>query len=287
MITQRKRPTIRIGPKLAGLPPDEPAPTAISPTMVSADPRSPAQIVSDVMEAVDQVDDDPRNRASTDRKILDAVSAAFAPQLPAANPKSSPPKKRGRPVKYASDEERRAADTLRKRKARARAKSTLVGLLRCFKLKVDSLIPPGLRSKYDIEVTTYRELLENENVQAKVFKEIVRELKMIGAINNPPSTRMSAGRFMTEAPQGRGELVVTDNVETIDGVRTAEHRSLSKPEEFSEESNYGPDIPTSSLDPEKLNITVAGDRRRKRPGGQGPRDDEEGGTIRGQLYPTG
>jgi hypothetical protein len=102
MIAQRKRPVIRVGPRLAGFPPDEPIPS------VAPQPSAIVQtqeIVSRLMEAVAD--------AQTEEEVKHAVQDTFTPAQPPA------PVKRGRPPKFKSDEERKQADADRKKKERS------------------------------------------------------------------------------------------------------------------------------------------------------------------------
>jgi hypothetical protein len=192
----------------------------------------------------------------TDEKVKQVVRDTFSP----AQLESTPAKRgRGRPRKYSGNtvQER---ERERKRVARSKANRRLVELLGHFGLELTSEIPPGLKTKYGLEVSTYRELLDSERILTKVVKQIIRDLKMIGAMKTPTSTADSAGKFMTDAPSGKGALVYSDKPAEIHGKREQQERDLSKPGD-SEDFLYtlpGEQEPTQ------------GDRRPVRPAGAAP-----------------
>ncbi len=197
--------------------------------------------------------------AQTKEEEKQAVRDSFAPAQ--IQPAAVPVKRgRGRPRLYAGVT-KLERDRERKRDQRARAKSKLAQLLKHFELGLTSQIPPGLKTKYEIEVNTYRELLESEKVQTKVLKEITRDLKMIGAIKTPTRTNMSLGMFITDAPHGKGKLIsggfASKKIDITLGMREEEARQLSG----------------DSFDPE--DPMCYGDRRRAYPPGAGPDNDEE------------
>jgi len=231
---------------LVGLPPEpEEIPVQAEPTQSSI--VQVQATVDQLMEAV--------AAAQTEEEVAQAVQDTFTPE------QFAPVKRgRGRPRKWKSEAER-------KRVTRGQARQELVKLLRYFELEVTSAIPPGLKAKYGLEVNTYRELLDSERVQTKVYKELFRELKMIGAIKTPTSGKLSAGKFMTDAPHGRGELVYSGEPGHIYDLRQQREQDLSKPQQ-----GDGPAIPTSLLGNDEL---PTGDRRRVRPKGYGPDDAEE------------
>ncbi len=258
MLVQRKRPVIRVGPRLAGFPPDEP----VTPTPIPA-PSSIVQVqatVAALMEAVAAVEG--VNDKDTDEKVKQVVRDTFSPSGPEIPVKRGP----GRPRKYAGEtvQER---ERNRKRDKRSKANLRLVQLLRHFELEVTSQIPPGLKTTYGLEVNTYRELLDSERVQTKVIKEIIRDLKMIGVITTPTSGKLSAGKFMTDAPSGKGKLIYIDNPDAVHGKRQKREQDLSKPT-GNPEHNFV--LPGDVERP-------TGDRRRVRPKGRGPETDPQDG----------
>jgi hypothetical protein len=238
--------------RLVGLPPEpEQIPVQAEPAQSSI---AHAQATVDrLMEAV--------AAAKTNEKVKQAVQESFAPAQVAPVKRG-----RGRPRKYdgATVQER---ERNRKRVTRSKASLELAKLLRYFELEVTSAISPGLKTKYGLEVNTYRELLDSEKVKTKVIKDIFRDLKMIGAIKTPTSCKLSTGKFMTDAPHGKGELVYSDKPGHIHELRQQREKDLSKPEQ-----SDGPAMPSSLLGSDEL---PTGDRRRVRPKGHGPDDAEE------------
>jgi hypothetical protein len=236
--------------RLVGLPPEpEQIPVQAEPTQSSI-----AQVratVEQLMEAV--------AIAKTNEQVKQAVQESFAPAQ-AAPAKRGP----GRPRKY-SGATVREREAERKRTTRSKANLELVKLLRYFELDVTSQIPSGLKTKYGLEVNTYRELLDSEQVKTKVIKELFRDLKMIGAIKTATSGKLSAGKFMTDAPHGKGKLVYSGEPGHIYDLRQRREQDLSKPE-----LDDGPAMPASLLGNDEL---PAGDRRRVRPKGHGPAEE--------------
>ena len=115
---------------------------------------------------------------------------------------------------------------------------------------------------YGIPCDTYRKLLNESRYESRALKEITRELQMLGKVKPSGSGN---GRYMTDAPAGRGELVVLAKPgRARDNARQRE-RELSAPGDF--EADLHGVAPDDSL---------AGDRRRKMPDGAGP-DEYEGG----------
>jgi len=211
------------------------------------------EIVLSLMEAVDEVEG--TSYHDRDEKVRQVVRDTFSspgPEIPAK-------RGRGRPRKY-SGVTVQQRDAERKRLARSKANLRLVQLLRHFELEVTSQIPPGLKTTYGLEVNTYRELLDSERVQTKVIKEIIRDLKMIGAIKTPTSDSESAGKFMTDAPSRKGKLIYIDNPDAVHGKRQLREQDLSKPT-GNPEHNFV--LPGHMERP-------TGDRRRVRPKGRGP-----------------
>jgi hypothetical protein len=247
--------------RLVGLPPDEPVASPV-PTVIPD--------VAQVQETVDAVIDAARHvteeyAPERDRQVKDAVNNAFSP-----GPVETTPLKRGRgrPRKYIGDtvQER---ERNRKRDERDKAKSKLAKLLGHFELKLESEIPPGLKTKYEIKVQTYRELLDSEQTQTKAFKEIIRDLRMIGAMKTPGKDSDSAGKFMTDAPHGKGKLVLSGKPGEIHGLRQSRERGLSKPDDRADD-NF---VPPESLLSDTAELP-AGDRRKTAPTGHGPDDQE-------------
>ena len=209
---QRKK-TQRAFTGLVGLPP-EPEETPV-PAPAMSDVSQVQQIVDRVMDAAGAVTE--QYAPTRDHQVRQAVHDAFSPSLSPVSVKRG----RGRPRLYSgATVQQRDAD--RKRVQRMRAKAALAKLLEHFELKPDSAIPPGLKEKYDIQVGTYRELLESETTQAKVLKEVTRDLKMIGAIPSPSAVNkqtglplMSNGKYLKDAPHDKGELVVSAKPDRI------------------------------------------------------------------------
>lgn len=261
---QQKRPAIRLFSGLVGSP--------LSWTAQFVEPTvSPTQTAETVSALIEDV-----AAAKTDEQVKQAFQNNLSP---------SPVKRgRGRPRKYegATVQER---DAKRKRVQRTRAKSKLAQLLRHFDLEVSSVIPPGLKTRYEIEVNTYRELLESEHVQTKVLKEITRDLKMIGKIPSPSPVNketglplLSNGRYLTDAPSGKGLLTLSGDTAEIYDVREQQERGLSRPgdeDRFLDAFSSGgtlEDLPDSYLK-SLLGIRdelPTGDRRKVRPEGDGP-----------------
>jgi hypothetical protein len=241
--------------RLVGMPPEE----VTSSVPVTPDVAQVLQTVNRVIDAAGKVKLE--YAPERDEQVRQAVSTALSPV------EGAPVKRqRGRPRKYAGDTVQKR-ERNRKRDERDRAKSKLEKLLEHFELKLESEIPPGLKTKYEIEVNTYRELLDSDRVQAKMFKEITRELKIIGVIKTPGSGQMSDGKYMTDAPHAKGLLVLSGKPETIHGLRQSRERGLSKPDDRADD-NFAP--PESLLsDGAEL---PAGDRRRAEPLGHGPDD---------------
>jgi len=258
MIAQRKRPVIRVGPRLAGFPPDEPVTPA--PILVPSSIVRVRATVSALMEAVAAVEG--VNDKDTDEKVKQVVRDTFSSPGPETPVKRGP----GRPRKY-TGETVQERERNRKRDERSKANLRLVQLLRHFGLEVTSQIPPGLKTKYGLEVNTYRELLDSEQVMTKVIKEIFRDLKMIGAITTPTSGKLSAGKFITDAPSGKGRLIYIDNPDAVHGKRQKREQDLSKPS-GNPEHNFV--LPGDTERP-------AGDRRRVLPKGRGPDTDPQDG----------
>jgi len=258
LVQRYKRPVIRVGPRLAGFPPDEPVTPA--PILVPSSIVQVQTTVSALMEAVAAVEG--VNDKDTNEKVKQVVRDTFSPSVPEAPVKRGP----GRPRKYAGEtvQER---ERNRKRDERSKANLRLVQLLRHFGLEVTSQIPPGLKTKYGLEVNTYRELLDSERVLTKVVREIIRDLKMIGAIKTPTSDSESAGKFMTDAPSRKGKLIYIDNPDAVHGKRQLREQDLSKPT-GDPEHNFV--LPGDIERP-------AGDRRRVRPKGRGPETDPQDG----------
>lgn len=250
---QQKRPAIRLFSGLAG------SPLSWTPQFVEpivSPTQTAANTVTALMEDI--------AAAKTDEQVKQALQNNLSP---------SPVKRgRGRPRKYvgATVQER---DAERKRVQRRRAKSKLAKLLKHFDLEVSSVIPPGLKTKYEIEVETYRELFESERVQTKVLKEVTRDLKMIGKIPSPSPVNkktglplLSNGRYLTDAPGGKGELIFSGDLAEIYGVREQQERGLSKPGDGLEDL---PDSYVKSLLGIRHELPT-GDRRKVRPEGHGP-----------------
>ncbi len=257
----QQRPVKRLGPRLVGLPPDE--------SVVSHTPAPATSGIAQVQQTVDAVMDAARGvieeyAPERDRQVKDAVKNVFSPA-----PVEPPVKRgRGRPRKYSGGtvQER---ERNRKRDERDKAKSKLAKLLEHFELKLDSVIPSGLKTKYGIDVDTYRELLDSERTQTKVFKEITLDLKMIGAIKTPGKDSDSAGKFLTDAPHGKGKLVLSGKPGEIHGLRQSRERGLSKPDDRADD-NF---VPPESLLSDTAELP-AGDRRKTAPTGHGPDDLE-------------
>src|ERR1700676_2213109 len=209
---QQQRPVKRLGPRLVGLPPDDPAAPSAP---VTTDVAQVQRTVDAVMDAARGISED--YAPERDRQVKQAVSEVFSP---GPIPVETAPVKhgRGRPRKYAGEtvQER---ERNRKRDERDKAKSKLAKLLEHFALKLDSVIPPGLKTKYGIGVNTYRELLDSERTQSKIFREITLDLRMIGAMKTPGKDSDSAGKFMTDAPHGKGKLVLSGKPGEIHGLR--------------------------------------------------------------------
>jgi hypothetical protein len=208
--------------------------------------------------------------AQTDAEVRKVVQAAFGETR-------RPQKTRGRPRKWASEAERKKSE-------RDRAAINLQTLLfRCGILS-DTPIPPGLKTKFGVTCNTFDQLLKQDGIAAKVFKDFVRELKIIGLTrksrdgvyqDSGPSTRnfdfIAAGNgnqapamIMRDAPQGCGKVITggygsrstksSQSVEEMIGIREERARALSKPgdEDFQ----------------------ASGDRRKVQPQGHGPDESE-------------
>ncbi len=258
LLQRRRRLAVRVGPRLVGLPPDESetsapisAPGSIAQTQVT---------LINLMEAVNAVEG--VNDRDTDEKVKQVLRDTFSPPTP--GPEMPVKRGRGRPRKY-SGETVQDRERERKRVARSKANQRLAELLRHFELEVTSQILPGLKTKYGLEVNTYRELLDSERVLTKVVKEIIRDLKMIGVMKTPASDSESAGKFMTDAPSRKGKLVYSNKPDVIHGKREQQERDLSKPTGDPEHNFVLP----GDLEP------TTGDRRRVRPKGRGSDSDEE------------
>jgi hypothetical protein len=218
--------------------------------------------VTVLMEAVDV--------AETDAEVREAVEAAFSET-------KQPLKAHGRPRKWASDAERKKSE-------RDREAINLQTLLFRFGILSDTPIPPGLKAKFGVTCETFDQLLKQEGVAAKVFKDFVRALKIIGLVrrnrkgvyrDSGPSTGncdfVAAGNgneapamIMQDAPQGRGKVITggygsrstenSNSIEEMIGIREERSRALSKPgdEDFQ----------------------ASGDRRKVQPQGHGPDESE-------------
>ena len=236
-------------------------------------PSAQAQATVDsLMEAV---------RVGTPGQTKEILREAFDESEPTTD-SPTPKRDRGRPRKWNNDAER-------KRTERATAKQRLANLLQHFDLKLDSLIPSGLKTKYQITVATYRELLALEGIESRVLKEIHRDLKLIGKIKVLPKPKSladlareqkiddetggrGAGMLLSDAPQGKGRLSTGEfgskKADTIRGLQETEKQSLSKPDESFEPGDLI-GVPMSIV------RFPDGDRRRVRPKGYGPHNGEE------------
>jgi hypothetical protein len=208
--------------------------------------------------------------AETDAEVRKVVQAAFGETR-------RPLRSRGRPRKWASEAERKKSE----RDREAINLQTL--LFRCGILS-DTPIPPGLKTKFGVTCDTFDQLLKQDGVAAKVFKDFVRELKIMGLISKSrngvyrdsgPSTRnldfiapgngnQAPAMIMQDAPQGCGKVITggygskstknSQSVEEMIGIREEGARALSKPDDE--------------------NFQVSGDRRKVRPQGHGPDEAE-------------
>jgi hypothetical protein len=208
--------------------------------------------------------------AETDAEVRKVVQAAFGET-------KRPQKTRGRPRKWATEAERKKSE----RDREAINLQTL--LFRCGILS-DTPIPPGLKTKFGVTCNTFDQLLKQNGIAAKVFRDFVHELKIIGLIgknrkgvyrDSGPATRNldfiapgngneALAMIMQDAPQGCGKVITggygsrstknSQSVEEMIGIREEGARALSKPgdEDFQ----------------------ASGDRRKVRPQGHGP-DEEE------------
>lgn len=216
MTFQNKPPVRRAYVGLAGSPLAQLSGAASKPT-----PDEVVQIVATLLEQVHEIDG---SKKTANKQILKAVGTV----LPPIRATTNQPKHRGRPRKWANDAER-------KRYERAKATTKLVTVLAYFELTSDSEIPPGLRTKYGTSAKTYAELLNDPKIETRVFEELVRDLKLIGKIKTKPGS----GRFIQDAPRGRGKLITggydSAKVDKVIGVREAEARALSKPEDTADD----------------------------------------------------
>jgi hypothetical protein len=243
---------------------------------VAVEPRSSVTqtqaAVASLMEAV--------GNAKTEKQVKQILHVALGEQPPKPG--------RGRPRKWKDDAERKRAE-------RAKANQDLATLLRYFKLDLESPIPPGLKTKYQITVGTYRQLLGLDGVEAKVLKEIARELKLIGKIipiKSPKSVEeltreqeiddatngRGAGMLITDAPGGKGRVLTgsfgSTKADMARGLREARRQRLSKPFDAPEPGELI-GVPTSTMGSE---VFQAEDRRRGYDTqGQGPDTSDDNG----------
>src|SRR6266481_3661151 len=180
MIAQRKPPVIRVGPRLAGLPLDEPVQ---APTPIPA-PDALVQVqttVAALMEAVDA--------AGTDKEVKQVFLETFSSPRPEILVKRG----RGRPrtpgKEYATEAERKKVE-------RATIRTKLVLALDAFNLTVDTEITPELQAKYGTTAKTYGQLLKNE---WKTLEKIVKQEFRV--------RHSTTGGVVTQAPRGKGKLV--------------------------------------------------------------------------------
>ena len=254
-IMPRKPPAKRLFSGMVGMPPEE-VTTSVPVTSAVAQVQ---QTVDRVIAAAGKVKQE--YAPERDEQVRQAMSSALSPA------EAAPAKRRrGRPRKY-DGETVQERERNRKRDKRDKAKCELANLLRYFELSLESEIPPGLKTKYGIDINTYRELLGSDRVLTKVYKEIIRELKIIGVIKTPASTKQSAGKYMAEAPHAKGLLVLSGKPEKIHGLRQSREHGLSKPDDRADD-NF---VPPESLLSDAVELP-AGDRRRAAPTGHGPDD---------------
>lgn len=237
-VQQRKKPAVRaFQSRSVGMPHD---PEDAQPAVIQQPAKAvlrPVDVVNNLIDAV--------AAAGTDEKVKQAVRDAFTP--PAVK------RRRGRPRIHVSDAERKRAE-------RAKAAARLEVILGHFELTLDTAIPQALKMTYGIPCDTYRTLLRESRYEARAIKEITRELQMLGKVKPSGSGN---GRYMTDAPAGRGELVVLAKPGKARDDARARERGLSKPGDFE------PELRDEVLE-ESMN-----DRRRKVPEGAGPDEVED------------
>jgi hypothetical protein len=207
MIAQRKRTVIRVGPRLAGLPPDEPIPSVVPQPSAVVQAQ---EVVSSLIEAV--------AAAQTEGEVKQAVQDTFGPAQP------TPPVKRG-PGRPRASEKIYATEAERKRVERAATRAKLVLALDAFNVTVDTEITPELQIKYGTTAKTYGQLLKRD---PKTLKKIIKLLQQESGVK-----RSTAGGVMTSAPQGKGKLVTggynTAKIDADQGSRSGQQAMLSAP----------------------------------------------------------
>lgn len=252
-----------------------------APKIAQAPPTQAQETVQRLLETVERVQTE--YAPERDQQVREITSAILSPQ------KETPVKRgRGRPRKYAGDtvQER---DRNRKHAEQEQAKAKLIRVLKHFELEWDSPIPPGLKTKYGLEVDTYRQLLEEagKKEMTSVFREITQDLKIIGkVVMMPPMNKktglalLSHGEYISDAPAGRGKLVLQPDPSEIHGVIQYREASLSGDKDAEEylglkekdgEEYLSISSPLSSENVEKFG---QGRRRKVKPEGYGPGEDE-------------
>ena len=235
--------------RLVGLPPEpEDIPAQVEPAQTSV--THAQSTVAQLMDAVAS--------AMTDEQVKQALHQTFSPKV-----QEAPRRTRGRPRLWSSDAERKRAE-------RATAVKHLEQLLDHFKLKLETRIAPKLREQFELDAETYAELLRSDRIKQKLVDAIRKDLKQAHRELRQDQQSTSGGLYMRGAPQGKGKLVSggydSKKIGIVVGIREEQEHGLSKPDS-SQEETYNFVLPGDKELP-------TGDRRRVRPRGSAP-DDEE------------
>jgi hypothetical protein len=170
-------------------------------------------------------------------------------------------KKRGRPAKYKTKEEKLAADRARKKAEYDKFLDEIANTFKHFELDPKMRIPVSMKEKYGTKADTFMELVRDPELRKKIRKQVTYDLAEIGKVKT--LTAAAQAGYLTDAPRGKGKLVTggydSKKIDTIVGIREAESTRFSNPNEHADERG----------------IEDEGDKRQVHPEGHGPESESD------------